>query len=109
MAKHLFFNSANNTISLGKIVAVLLCIGALNLPYGYYTLLRIIVTITSVINAFIFFEKSNMEKVYLFGFLAILFNPLIPIYLEKELWMVIDLVVAGIFFFLSPKSIRYTD
>ncbi len=87
-----------------KIVAVLLCLGVLKLPYGYYTLLRIIVTISAMINAYNFFEESNMEKVYLFGFLAILFNPLIPIYLGKELWILIDLVAAGIFFFLAPQE-----
>ena len=87
-----------------KIVAVLLCLGVFSLPYGYYTLLRIIVTIAAAINAYNFLDESNMERVYLFGFLAILFNPLIPIYLGKELWIVIDLVAAGIFFFLSPKE-----
>ena len=87
-----------------KIVAVLLCLGVLSLPYGYYTLLRIIVTIAAIINAYNFLEESNMEKVYLFGFLAILFNPLIPIYLGKELWILIDLAAAGIFFFLSPNE-----
>jgi hypothetical protein len=87
-----------------KIVAVLLCLGVLNLPYGYYTLLRIIVTIAAIINAYNFLEESNMEKVYLFGFLAILFNPLIPIYLGKELWILIDLAAAGIFFFLAHQE-----
>tara|TARA_B100000809_G_C14727702_1_gene383777 strand:+ start:243 stop:521 length:279 start_codon:yes stop_codon:yes gene_type:complete len=87
-----------------KIVAVLLCLGVLSFPYGYYTLLRIIVTIAAIINAYNFLEESNMEKVYLFGFLAILFNPLIPIYLGKELWILIDLAAAGIFFFLAPQE-----
>ena len=87
-----------------KIVAVLLCLGVLSLPHGYYTLLRIIVTISAIINVYNFLEESNMEKVYLFGFLAILFNPLIPIYLGKELWILIDLVAASIFFFLAPQE-----
>ena len=87
-----------------KIVAVLLCLGVLSLPYVYYTLLRIIVTISAIINVYNFLEESNMEKVYLFGFLAILFNPLIPIYLGKELWILIDLAAAGIFFFLAPQE-----
>ena len=87
-----------------KIVAVLLCLGVLSLPYVYYTLLRIIVTISAIINVYTFLEESNMEKVYLFGFLAILFNPLIPIYLGKELWILIDLAAAGTFFFLAPQE-----
>ncbi len=31
------------------------------------------------------------------GFIALLFNPIMPIYLDKMLWSLIDLIVAVIF------------
>ena len=74
------------------------------MPYGYYTLLRLIVTVGSVAYCVQFLEKKNMNMVYLFGFIAILFNPLIPVYLNKETWLIIDLIVGGIFFFIRPDQ-----
>ena len=74
------------------------------MPYGYYTLLRLIVTVGSVAYCVQFLEKKNMNMVYLFGFIAILFNPLIPVYLNKDTWLIIDLIVGGIFFFIHPDQ-----
>ncbi len=89
-----------------KIVAILLFIGALSMPYGYYQLLRIVVTICSAIFCFQFLEENKMNMVYLFGFIAILFNPLIPIYLDKQTWVIIDIVAGGIFFFINPDDTK---
>ena len=33
----------------------------------------------------------------LFGFIAVLFNPLIPIHLSREIWQPIDVVCATLF------------
>ena len=89
---------------LGKIIAGLLFAGAFNMPYGYYRLLRIIVTICSVLYCYQYFEQNKINMVYLFGFIAILFNPLIPIFFNKEIWMMIDIVVAGLFLYFKPKT-----
>tara|TARA_B110000444_G_C18700959_1_gene528939 strand:- start:212 stop:484 length:273 start_codon:yes stop_codon:yes gene_type:complete len=89
---------------LGKVIAGFLFVGVLNMPYGYYRLLRIIVTISSALYCFQFFEKNKMNMVYLFGFIAILFNPLIPIFFNKEIWIVIDIVVSGLFLYFNPKD-----
>jgi len=89
---------------LGKVIAGLLFIGIFNMPYGYYRLLRIIVTISSLIFCFQFFEENKMKMVYLFGFIAILFNPLIPIFFNKEIWIVIDILVGLLFLYLKPND-----
>jgi len=35
-----------------------------------------------------------------FGALAVLYNPIIPVHLyEKEIWMIVNLVTAAVFFF----------
>ena len=87
---------------LGRIITGFLILSIFNMPYGYYTLLRLIVTIGSGAYCIQFLEKKNMNMVYLFGFIAILFNPLIPVYLNKDTWLIIDLIVGGIFFFIHP-------
>jgi hypothetical protein len=89
---------------LGRAITIFLILSIFNMPYGYYTLLRLIVTVGSVAYCVQFLEKKNMNMVYLFGFIAILFNPLIPVYLNKETWLIIDLIVGGIFFFIRPDQ-----
>ena len=85
---------------------VLLLLGILNgWPYGYYTILRWVVCGTAIFNA-IGFSKSKLTGwVLVFGALAFLFNPLLPVYLNKSSWVGIDLISA-ILFFLAAYSIK---
>ena len=79
------------------IAAAVLCIIAVfPLPYGYYTFLRISVSIVGCIAAFDLVNKGNPLWV-IFAGIVILFNPFIPIHLSRDLWFFIDLVVAGLF------------
>ena len=66
--------------------------------YDYYTLMKFIVTGVMVYYAYYIYEV--LQKVdYWFWILvgiAVLFNPIIPIYLrDKGLWMFIDVLVIG--------------
>lgn len=71
------------------------------LPYGYFTLMRFVVCAVSIYLAYITYEE-NKESLWIwaFGFIAILFNPIIPIHLERAQWEIIDIIV-GIFFLAS--------
>ena len=82
---------------------VIMGIGFFPMPYGYYNLSRIIVCICSIYFAFQLFKKEDMTFVWIFGFLTILYNPIIPIHLyEKEIWMIVNIITSFIFF--SKKS-----
>lgn len=75
-------------------------------PYGYYTILRLVVCASAVFVAYVAvidFEKTKWA--YLFGFVALLFNPLIPIHLTKEIWVVID-IMAALLFIISIFVLR---
>ena len=87
------------------IVATMLFIGAAPLPYGYYTLLRLVVTGVFIWAAFVSYERKYDILPWVFGVGAILFNPLIKIHLPKELWMVID-VATGIFLLVVKAKIQ---
>ena len=68
-------------------------------PYGYYTILRWITCITSILVVLQAFEKNiNWAKV-IFIIIAILFNPLAPIYLSRNIWIPLDIVTAILFIF----------
>jgi len=81
-------------------------IGMLNLPYGYYTFLRFIVTAGAVAVLVTEFKNEFTASIILFGVIAILFNPFIPIYLySKALWAGIDFIV-GVIFVVKAFSIE---
>jgi hypothetical protein len=80
------------------IAAVFLFIALLNLPIGYYTFMRIGVTIASILLIRKEIEKGINTWVILFGIITILFNPILPIYLgSKSSWIPID-TISGIIF-----------
>ena len=86
------------------IPAAVLFVGIFPLPIGYYTFLRLVVTAAAAYIAYQTFQTDKKSGwIWIFGFVAILFNPLIPIYLDKEIWMVIDLAAAVLFLFYSRK------
>lgn len=83
----------------------MLFLGVADLPIGYYTLLRIVVTIGAVIVVANELEKGFNGWVITFGLIAILFNPLIPVYLhDKSAWVLIDLIVGALFLIKSLNS-----
>ena len=79
------------------IPAALLLIGIADMPIGYYTFLRIVVCLSSGVIAYSSYsieEKINFGTA-LFGLIALLFNPIFPVYLQdKELWTTIDIISA---------------
>ncbi len=75
--------------------SVLLLLALAPLPIGYYTVLRIVVSIGC--GAVIFTEVSNGINIWviLFGITLIIFNPVLPIYLgTRDIWAPIDIAAA---------------
>lgn len=88
------------------ICAGLLFLGLIDLPIGYYTLLRIVVTIGSVAVVVTELENGLNFWVITFGLIAILFNPLIPVYFnDKSAWMPID-IIGGIIFVIKSFTLK---
>ena len=90
--------------NLNKIVAGLLLIALLPLPYFYYQLLRIVVIVAAAIYAYKFYKDNQMAKVITFGIIALIWNPIFPIYMDKSVWMILDIVGAVVFYFGSSES-----
>jgi hypothetical protein len=81
-----------------NILAIALLLFAVgNHPYGYYQIMRWVVTITAFYNAYKFSETHLDGWKWVFIAVGILFNPIFPVYLDKSTWAPIDIVVASIF------------
>ena len=80
------------------LTAGLLFLSIFDLPIGYYTFLRIVVTIASVIVISSEIKNGINTWVVIFGIITIIFNPVLPIYLnEKAIWIPIDIAVGILF------------
>jgi len=84
---------------------VLLVLAIPDLPYGYYRFLRWVICAGSIYHAYLSYETEKKFWIILYAIIAILFNPIIPIYLDKNIWVVIDMIVAILilisFFFIK--------
>ena len=74
-------------------------------PYGFYTLLRWIICAVSVYVAYTFYKSKLTGWTFVFSALAILFNPVYPVYLTKSSWVGIDFI-SSILFFVSAYSVK---
>ncbi len=90
-------------MNYSKIIAitggVILLLGVFSgWPYAYYQVLRWVVVIAGVVNAYQAYEEKRTGWIWVMIAIAILFNPVAPIYLDKGLWNIMDIVAAILMF-----------
>ena len=90
-------------LKLILVLLFLLCLAPM--PYGFYSLVRFVAMIAFAIYAYIYHEKKNNKLAVAFLSLAILFQPLLPIYLGRTLWNIVDVIVAIFLIVLYIKKI----
>ena len=73
-------------------ILLFLCLG--DMPYGYYQFVRFIALIGFVILAYQSNQQGKELEVFIFGALALLFQPFFKIALGRQLWNIIDLIVG---------------
>ncbi len=66
-------------------------------PYGYYTLLRVVVCAVAIFVAVQGYFWKRFWATWLFGFVAVLFNPLVPVHLSRQIWQPVDLAAGAAF------------
>ena len=67
------------------------------LPYGYYTLLRMVIFLASGFFTLAAYKLRRHYWMITLGLIMILFNPIIKIHFAKEIWRGIDFLVGVIF------------
>lgn len=90
-------------------LAALMFLCLLDMPYGFYQLVRFIALVGFGILAFRANEENNKTELIIYGALALLFQPFIKIALGREIWNIIDLIVGigliASLFINKPKNI----
>ena len=109
-------SNENDTIGFWKIPIVLIIlffISIFDLPYGFYTFLRIAVCFFSVVFALFYYSEADISFAPITSIaIAILWNPVKPVTLTKEAWVRLDMiaiVLETIMLFLSYRICKKSN
>ena len=76
------------------IAAIMLLLALASWPYGYYQFMRIVVCGTAGYGAYLALQADQHPWLWILGAVAILFNPIVPIHLDRSVWRILDTVSA---------------
>jgi hypothetical protein len=96
---------------VSRIVASALLFWALaQHQYGYFVLLRWIVCGVSIYCSYLSYSKNIIHWTWVFGFVALLFNPLAPIGLDRHTWAYLDIAIGFLLlssiFFIKESDLK---
>jgi len=74
-------------------------------PYAYYMLLRLVVCGAGAYIALVMYRWRRPGLAWVFGLVAVLFNPVVVIHLSRDLWQLID-AICGILFALLVIAVK---
>lgn len=89
------------------VIAVLFFLCLVDMPYGFYQLVRFVGLIGFVILAYQSNQKGKQKEMYIFLALALLFQPIFKIALGRQIWSIIDVLVGVVLLlsiFIKPKE-----
>jgi hypothetical protein len=80
-------------------------------PYSYYIFLRWAIFILSIYTTYVCYVSKLTVWTLILGGIALLFNPIMPIYLSKSTWVLLDFLSAVVFFIaiFSVKIIKQDE
>lgn len=86
-------------------IATLLFLAAAPLPYGFYTFLKIVVFLAAGYMAYQgYLARQQGIWPWLWGVVAIIFNPIVVIAMDKEVWMIVNVLTGMIFAFVAFRA-----
>jgi hypothetical protein len=89
------------------LLSLLLFICLLDMPYGFYQVVRFVALIGFAILAYQALQEGRQTEVIIYALLAILFQPIFKIALGRDLWNVVDVIVGVgliVSIVIKPKS-----
>lgn len=74
--------------------AVLMVLCLLDMPYGFYMLVRFVATVVFAIISLMCISNEKKEWAIFFASSALLFQPFIKVALSRSMWNVVDIIEA---------------
>lgn len=85
-------NNLQFFIKIGLTLLLFLCL--LEMPYGYFQLVRFIAMIGFGVLTYHSYKQGKQTEMFVYGALLLLFQPLLKISLGRELWNIVDIMVG---------------
>ena len=89
------------------VIMLLLCLAPM--PYGYFMLVRFVMMVACGAMAYHYYLDHKTVAAWIFGALALLFQPIYKIALGRELWNVIDVLAAVLFIVMFVMEKRLAN
>lgn len=102
--------AAKVIFALARLITAALLFWALaRHPIGYYTVLRLITAGVCLYAAYLAVQDKQTGWAFIFGGIAVLFQPFLPLRMTRETWNYIDVIaalflIASIALFKPPTS-----
>jgi len=85
-----------------SVAAVVLFLAILDgWEYGFFTMVRFVVFAMTAYVVWLAYHDEKEKWVWILGFVAVLFNPFFPIHLDRDTWVVIDLITGTLLLSLT--------
>ncbi len=95
----------NSELLIKIALAILMFLCLLDMPYGFYQFVRFVALIGFGILAYQANQVQKQTEMIVFGALALLFQPFFKIALGREIWNIVDVIVAlGLIITLFKKN-----
>lgn len=72
-----------------------LAVALLDMPYGYYVLLRVLVCGVCIYLAIEETKAGRSGWTWVFGGVAVLYNPIFQIHLDREVWSIVNVATIA--------------
>lgn len=95
-----------NLSKIAYFCASLLFLGIFYLPYTYYIFLRWVICSAAALLAYDNIQFKTNLWTTAFVLIALVFNPIFPLYLNKSIWVCIDVVTMMIFIYAANPNRR---
>lgn len=102
----------SKSVFIPLVLSLVFFVSVFDMPYGFYTFARITAFVLSLIFIVICYYQNESFSAILIPpiIIAILWNPIMPIYLDKETWVILDLLavitesVLGVYAYRLSKN-----
>mgnify|MGYP000938867514 FL=1 len=87
-----------------KIATITLLIAVIPVwPYFFYQALKLVIFGAAAFSVYLYHKEKNKKWMLVMIGIAIVFNPINPLYFGHFIWSIVDIVVA-VLFYKSPKN-----
>lgn len=76
------------------LLAILFFVCLLDMPYGFYQLVRFVALVGFALLAYQSYEKESKNAMIIYIGLGLLFQPFFKVALGREIWNIVDVIVG---------------